>query len=352
MAYLTKRNSNSYDDDCSNEVSQSQNQSIYLASESETNSPSDQFSSSQPPPESVSSSNQIKARASLPSKTKNFSEPTTNQTPYYIPIAPLPIFRGGSNECPVTHLTRFAKICRANFSCPTVDVMVRIFPVTLENEAALWYDLNIDPYPSLSWEEIRSLFFQAYDQIDQLRSELTMIKQSRDETVRAYFLRLQWILKRWPDHGLQDNVLKGVFIDGLRKEFKDWTVAEKPSSLNDALRLAFGFEKVKSVRAATAAKEKAVECGFCGGGHEEKGCEVRERMRKLWVKSKEEGLVRMVSVVGKREEEGVEREEEGELVDLKKKGQCQCWKHKCWKKKLERSKSLVVTGNFNANKKF
>lgn len=223
--------------------------------------------------------------------------------------------------------------------------------MTLENEAALWYDLNIDPYPSLSWEEIRSLFFQAYDQIDQLQLKLTMIKQGRDETVRAYFLRLQWILKRWPDHGLQDNVLKGVFIDGLRKEFKDWIVAEKPSSLNDALRLSFGFEKAKSVRAATMAKEKAVECGFCGGGHEEKGCELRERMRKLWVKSKEEGLVRMVSVVGKREEEGLEREEEGELVDLKKKGQCQCWKHQCWKKKLERSKSLV-TGNFNANKKF
>ncbi|RDX60397.1 hypothetical protein CR513_61462, partial [Mucuna pruriens] len=205
----------------------------------------------------------------------------------YVKIAPLPIFRGTPSESPVTHLSRFNKVCRAN-NASSMDAKMRIFSVTLEDEAALWYDLNVEPYyPSLSWEETKLSFLQAYynvEPVEELRSELAGIRQDERETVRSYFLKLQWILKKWPDHGLGEDLLRGVFVDGLREEFREWVLVQKPNSLNDALRLAFGFERLRSVRRKEG---MGPTCGFCEGPHEERGCKVRNGMREVWRQGKE-----------------------------------------------------------------
>ena len=288
---------------------------------------------------------------------KSLSNSPATQLSSYMNIAPLPIFRGAPNESPVTHLSRFAKVCRAN-NASTIDMVMRIFPVTLEDEAALWYDLNVEPYlPSLNWEDVKSSFLHAYQKIelvDRLRSELMAINQGDEESVRSYFLRLQWILNQWPDHGLGDGLLKGVFVDGLREDFRDRIVPHKPNSLNEALRLAFEFEQVQSIRPVR--KRAALKCGFCDGVHEELGdCEVRESMRELWRKNKEEEInwsdddevgkafVRSVSI-GAGKNGGDDGKEEGG----KKKSRCQCWKHQCWKKKLDRNSSFVTTANSKA----
>lgn len=279
----------------------------------------------------------------------------------YINIAPLPIFHGGADECPAMHLSRFAKVCRAN-NAASVDMMMRIFPVTLEGEAALWYDLNIEPYPPISWEELKSSFLDAYNKIeltDQLRSELMTINQRQEENVRSYFLRLQLVLKKWPPgNQLSDGLLKAIFVDGLREEFKEWMIPQKPSSLNEALRLAFGFEQVRRVR--NSGQKCFLRCGFCEGSHEEMVCEVRKRMRQLWksrekkkavdvaeisngheaVEEKTAELVRSVSVISGNDQPEVEKDG-GEMVGLNKKSQCQCWKHQCGMKKLDRNLSMV-----------
>ncbi|EXB78111.1 hypothetical protein L484_004813 [Morus notabilis] len=338
--------------------------------DSATNPLSDQFSSV---------SERINARkkscSASHSPILHLPQQPVSQTGYnsYMNIAQFPIFRGGSEECPFAHLSRFAKVCRAN-NVSSIDMMMKIFPVTLEDEAALWYDLNVEPYEELSWEEIKSSFYHAYGKIElteQLRSQLMTINQGDAESVRSYFLRLQWILKKWPEHGLSDDLLKGVFVDGLRGDFQEWMAPQKPGSLNKALRLAFCFEQVKSIR--NVRRNASVKCGFCGGLHEERGCEVRERMRELWLKSnKDDGLgkgmlernlieksegvkelgrsvsmatSRSTCVVGKNdqvEEDG--KEEEDELGSKKKRSQCQCGKHQCWKKNIERNNS-TVSGN-------
>ncbi|GLT37402.1 hypothetical protein SLA2020_117200 [Shorea laevis] len=107
-----------------------------------------------------------------------------------------------------------------------------------------------------------------------------MINQAKEETVRSYFLRMQWILKRWPDHGIPGNLLKGIFVDGLRKDFRDWIVPQKPNSLVEALKLAFAFEQVKSVKESR--QKNLIKCGFCEGQHEESDCEAMKKMRALW----------------------------------------------------------------------
>ncbi|GMN68852.1 hypothetical protein TIFTF001_037899 [Ficus carica] len=307
--------------------------------------------------ETVASNSSCSASNTSP----HLSQPASS----YMNIAPFPTFRGGSDECPFAHLSRFAKVCRAN-NVSSVDMMARIFPVTLEDEAALWYDLNVEPY-ELAWQEIKSSFSHAYGKIEvanQLRSQLMMINQGNEEPVRSYFLRLQWILRKWPEHGLSDDLLKGLFVDGLRSDFQKWMAPQKPCSLNEALRLAFCFEQVKSVRGVR--RNAAEKCGFCEGLHEERACEVRGRMRELWLRSKDEGKGMLVglerNLSGKSEgvkelgksvsigkNSGVEDgKEEGELgLGLKKRSQCQCGKHQCWKKNLERNNS-TISGSFKA----
>lgn len=301
----------------------------------------DNPSSSQKPTKNIPEINNIQAKSSTNSASNflNLSQPVAS----YVKIAPLPIFRGTPSECPITHLSRFNKVCRANGAFSSIDMLTRIFPVTLEDEAALWYDLNIEPYPYLSWDEVKSSFLQAYHRmelVEELRSELMRINQGEKENVRSYFLRLQWILQRWPEHGLSEALLKGVFIDGLRTEFHEWVLIQKPNSLNDALRLAFRFEEMRSIRDT---KQKVGEiCGFCEGSHEERECEVRERMKELWRQSKErEGKdsVRSISV-GERSVNG-KVDEADEDNSMKKKSQCQCSKHQCSKKRLMRNSSII-----------
>ncbi|GMI86715.1 hypothetical protein HRI_002340800 [Hibiscus trionum] len=243
------------------------------------------FSISNPPRSSGSS----EAAASLNSVSESSAMATS-----YINIAPLPIFHGSPEECPMTHLSRFVKVCRAN-NASSVEMMMRIFPVTLDDEAGLWYDLNIEPFPSLGWEEIKASFVQAYNKIkvkEQMRNELSMMNQGDEECVRSYFLRLQWVLQRWPDHGISEDFLKDIFVDGLREDFQGWVIPRKPESMGEALRLAFAFEQLKNIKGSS------------------------------------------------RKNGGVE-EDERERFGGKMMSQCQCSKHHCWKKQLQRTNSLI-----------
>ncbi|XAR49548.1 hypothetical protein NMG60_11032789 [Bertholletia excelsa] len=283
--------------------------------------------------------------ASVNSNSTNPLQPTIQTDSNYVNIAPFPVFRGLPNECPLDHISRFAKVCRAN-NVSSIEMAVRIFPVTLENEAALWYDLNIEPYPSLTWQEIKCSFLDAYKNNYSIDSEVENLKQGEDESVRSYFLRLQWLLKRLPEHvgEVEGDWVKMVFVDGLKDELKDWIKPQRPNSLDDALRLAFIWERVRGTKMAT---RREVKCGFCEGVHEEKDCEVRERMKGLWVKSKEKQL--QLPFKGCSNSEEAEEEKEDSGSGGQKKSQCQCSKHQCWKKRLERNDSTATAKSNNAN---
>ncbi|KAK4286087.1 hypothetical protein QN277_002695 [Acacia crassicarpa] len=349
---LRKKKTEDDDDDYSDDASASQ--SLYDESQGDEYEPfekdvdiesfsdaHDDPSPSQKPtkyiPDQSNKNIQGKSSSMSASNLLNLSHPTMT---CYKKIAPLPIFCGTPTECPIAHLSRFNKVCRANGGS-SIDMFMRIFPVTLEEEAALWYDLNIEPYPNLTWEEIKSSFLEAYRRIEvmeELKSEVMRINQGESESVRTYFLRLQWILQRWPEHGLSEALLKGVFIDGLRTEFQEWILLQKPNSLNDALRLAFSYEEMRSIRSR---KELVECCGFCEGMHEERECQVREAMRGLWRESqereKEKDFVRSISM-GPRSDD---HEKVEEASTKKKKNQCQCIKHQCSSKRLLRNMSSV-----------
>ncbi|MQM03593.1 hypothetical protein Taro_036385 [Colocasia esculenta] len=306
----------------------------------------------------------------------DFSAPGT-APPTYMNVAPLPIFRGVPGECPVAHLRRFARVCRAN-NAPSAVAMAQIFPVTLDGGAALWYELEVEPHPGVSWEQVQSSFLSAYcgpASVEQSRSELMAMKKAAGEPVNAYYLRMQWVLRKWPGHGIPDAILRGIFLDGLDEEYQDWVVPQRPQSLEEAFRLALSWEQAQCARAArrrnavadpaAPVDEGAVKCGFCDGQHEEGACEVRQRMRELWLRSRERPQWKTAAAAASAlsnsgdGEAGTPRHgsfrslslsesmvrKTGEELALRR-PQCQCVTHQFWKK-YERSNSSLGEGNPN-----
>lgn len=121
----------------------------------EPSQPDDYYIDSSAEYEPVEEENNASRSTSFPSKTAEFIKngssdtnaaansadlprPVYHQISSYIHVAPMPVFHGRSRECPVKHLSRFRKVCRAN-NVISVEMMMRIFQVTLEDEAALWY---------------------------------------------------------------------------------------------------------------------------------------------------------------------------------------------------------------------
>ncbi|XP_072999410.1 uncharacterized protein [Typha latifolia] len=296
-----------------------------------------------------------------PSNSSHLSSTPPLIPPTYVNVAPLPVFRGDAGECPVAHLARFDRVCRAN-NAADPGVAARIFPASLDDDAALWYDLTVEPLgPSLAWPDVRFSFLCAFrrpDFADRARSELMSLSQGDAETVNRYHLRMQWVLKRWPEHGIPDGLLKGIFIDGLREDFQDWVIPQQPQTLADAVRLATSWEQAEGARDARR-RGKEARCAFCGaGGHVEGACDVRRRMKDLWARSSREGVgggraAAVLTPSGSlvRREEDQEEKDQGSagriLGSFRRKGQCQCWKHQCWKK-LERSTSSA-TGVLDGN---
>ncbi|PKU59282.1 hypothetical protein MA16_Dca028038 [Dendrobium catenatum] len=202
----------------------------------------------------------------------------------------------------------------------------------------------------MSWDETKAAFLRAFrppEYADRARTELVSLRQRDGESVTSYHLRMQWILKRWPDHGLPESLVRGLFVDGLREEFHDWVMPRKPETLQEAVRLAMDWEGARTVR-----KGGEVRCGFCEGMHGEKDCEVRRTMREEWMRRRGRGEERKITVERKEEEEVLGEEERlGRVVSIGsigRRSQCQCSKHQCWKK-YERSGSAVTTTTVNAD---
>ncbi|CAL4965958.1 unnamed protein product [Urochloa decumbens] len=285
----------------------------------------------------------------------------------YVAAAPLPVFRGDAGECPDAHLARFDRVRRAN-GAATPSAAARIFPASLDGDAALWYDLAAsgagasddaeeDVPPPPPWRAVRAAFldfFRAPGAAERARGELAALRQCPGEAVNRYHLRLQGILRRCADLGADipggDASLRDAFVGGLRAEFRDWVAPQRPGALDEAVALALSWERAESVHEARrAAKAAAADCAavgrcsFCGTeGHEEARCEVRTRMKELWRRSSSSGRGGG-GVVGMDEEQ--DEGGGGGSMMLARLGsavstrstQCQCRKHQCAKKPVSAS---------------
>jgi hypothetical protein len=186
------------------------------------------------------------------------------------------------------------------------------------------------------------------------------LRQRPGEAVNRYHLRMQGILRQFPDAGadVPDAFLKSAFVHGLRTEFQDWLAPQHPEALHEAVALALSWERAESLREARRVAKAAAgngigisKCGFCSAeGHEEPDCEVRKRMMELWLRSSS-SAGRGTAVAGKVGEDAEEGGGSARLGRLEsavstRSAQCQCRKHQCWKKA---SPASEVAGGAEAN---
>jgi hypothetical protein len=119
--------------------------------------------------------------------------------------------------------------------------------------------------------------------------------------------------EKWPEHGMSEDILKGIFLDGLREELKERVMPQRPATLDEVVTLVESWQQAVYIREAQRKALNMVKCEFCGvEGHELNTCEVRQRMKELWA-SKANGIL--------------ERSD-----STSPSVQCQCQRHQCWKK--------------------
>ncbi|KAL6838811.1 hypothetical protein ACP4OV_031525 [Aristida adscensionis] len=267
----------------------------------------------------------------------------------YVAAAPLPVFRGDPGECPHDHLDRFDLVSRAN-GAATPAAAARVFPASLDADAMLWYNLvasggEAEASPPPPWHDVRAAFldfFRSPAAADRARAELRALRQRPGETVNRYHLRMQGILRRCLNGGLDvsEGELKDAFLDGLLAGLKDWVSPLQPETLDDAVALAGSWERTEGVQeAGRAACTAGDRCAFCGEeGHQEARCEVRRRMVELWRRRSSGGGGREgAAAPAKDGEEAAEGGGSARLVRLgsavsTRSSQCQCRKHRCGKK--------------------
>nr|CAB3475813.1 unnamed protein product [Digitaria exilis] len=265
----------------------------------------------------------------------------------YAAVAPLPVFRGDPGECPDAHVARFERVCRAN-GAVTPAAAARIFPASLDGDAALWHDLTASS-SSPPWHDVRAAFldfFRAPGAADLARADLVALRQGSGEGVNRYHLRMQGILRRCADLGVVVDIsgafLKDAFVDGLRGEFQDWVSLQQPETLDEAVALALTWERAGSVR-----RRRRPE------GHDEARCEVRTGMRELWLRgssSSGRGGAAAMAVVandGEQAEEGGGRMALARLESAvsTRSTQCQCRKHQCGRKSPSPAAMEVAGGS-------
>ncbi|GLJ26221.1 hypothetical protein SUGI_0503500 [Cryptomeria japonica] len=168
----------------------------------------------------------------------------------YVQIAPLPEFHGSEEENPDTHITRFLRACRIN-NANIPKAWILLFPITLQGNAAMWYDTQIEGNYLLEWAELQKAFIEAFrspQHTEHLRQQLMKFRQESNESVRSYSERLQRILSKWPDHGIPDVILKGIYMDGFNEDGQDWLILQQPSSLKEAVRLSLHWEEAQNAK--------------------------------------------------------------------------------------------------------
>ena len=112
-----------------------------------------------------------------------------------------------TGECPDAHLARFDRVCRASiFPVVTPAAAARIFTASLDDDAALWYDLTTsadEASPPPPWHTVRAAFldfFRPPAAADRARAELVSRRQGPgDAAGLGAWLRVLAVGGRWCD---------------------------------------------------------------------------------------------------------------------------------------------------------
>ena len=122
-------------------------------------------------------------------------------------------------EDPNDHLKTFSRVCNTFkiHGLTQDDIKLRLFPFTLQDQSQAW--LNSLPNNSInSWNGLRQAFLSKYfppSKAAHYRQAIMTFQQHGNETLYESWDRFKELIRKCPQHGLEEQLQLGIFYNGL-----------------------------------------------------------------------------------------------------------------------------------------
>jgi hypothetical protein len=159
----------------------------------------------------------------------------------------LPRFTGSDGERPDYHMSNFWAFFQLHpISDDAEDLVMKLFSTTLHGNARRWYD-NLPAASITSMDQLEETFLMSWgmklEDIQLLLKGLEYIRQTEDETVRAFGVRFQMLLYQIPkSHCPEDKYLVYLYTNALLGHLSFLLNKKGPKTLAEAHNMAMRIE--------------------------------------------------------------------------------------------------------------
>jgi hypothetical protein len=159
----------------------------------------------------------------------------------------LPRFTGSDGERPDYHMSNFWAFFQLHpISDDVEDLVMKLFSATLHGNARRWYD-NLPAASITSMDQLEETFLMSWgmklEDIQLLLKGLEYIRQTEDETVRAFDVRFQMLLLQIPrSHCPEDKYLMYLYTNAFLGHLSFLLNKKHPKTLEEAYNMAIKIE--------------------------------------------------------------------------------------------------------------
>ncbi|KAL9148479.1 hypothetical protein ABFS82_12G043800 [Erythranthe guttata] len=180
------------------------------------------------------------------------------------------LFSGLAHEDPHLHLVNFLETCdshKMNGVTPEA-LQLRLFKHSLQGAAREWLQTRA-PHSISSWAQLAQLFMNTYNsptKTERIRREIQNFIQEAGEALFETWERFKQLVRRCPNHGLQEWRQLQIFYDGLQDNSR--TVLDSAAggmfmslTYDEAYELLERIARNKYMRASDRSNSGAVKTG-------------------------------------------------------------------------------------------
>ena len=134
-----------------------------------------------------------------------------------IPPYALPKFHGLENEDRDTFLFEFEVLFRGYGYC-TNSQRLQVFPLTLKGAALRWF-MSLCGNCIQTWEDMKNVFLEKYQNYCQASEDIFGITQGENESLEDYVERFRYNLQKSKHKNLVKETLKTLILKGIKDDF-------------------------------------------------------------------------------------------------------------------------------------
>jgi hypothetical protein len=159
----------------------------------------------------------------------------------------LPRFTSSDGERPDYHMSNFWALFQLHpINDNAEDLVMKILSATLYGNARRWYD-NLQAASITSMDQLKKKFLIIWgmklEDIQLLLKGLKYIRQTKDETVRAFGVRFRMLLYQIPrSHCLEDKYLVYLYTNALMGHLSSLLDKKDPKTLTEAYNMDIKIE--------------------------------------------------------------------------------------------------------------